>query len=116
MAMNILETPFMVKTNHEYPPNNKIIFEEYFYNWFIESKPQTNKTYLPIFWTNYYISKDYAQQDISEINTFLDTLDKSKEYFTIIQWDDGIVNLFEYKNIYVSCKKCKYKSMKNFNF
>lgn len=99
--MNMLETPFMVKTNHEYPPNNKIIFEEYFYNWFIENKVQTSKTYLPIFWTNYYISKDYAQQDISEINTFLDTLDKSKEYFTIIQWDDGIVNPFEYKNIYV---------------
>jgi len=101
MAMNMLETPFMVKTNHEYPPNNKIIFEEYFYNWFIENKPQTSKTYLPIFWTNYYISKDYAQQDISEINRFLDTLDKDKEYFTIIQWDDGIVNPFEYKNIYI---------------
>ena len=101
MAMNILETPFMVKTNHEYPPNNKIIFEEYFYNWFIENKVQTSKTYLPIFWTNYYISKDYTQQDVSEINIFLDTLDKSKEYFTIIQWDDGIVNPFEYKNIYV---------------
>jgi hypothetical protein len=101
MAMNILETPFMVKTNHEYPPNNKIIFEEYFYNWFIENKPSTNKTYLPIFWTNYYISKDYAQQDISEVNAFLDSLDKNKQYFTIVQWDDGIVNPFEYKNIYV---------------
>jgi hypothetical protein len=101
MAMNILETPFMVKTNHEYPPNNKIIFEEYFYNWFMQNKPSTNKTYLPIFWTNYYISKDYAQQDISEVNTFLDSLDKNKQYFTIVQWDDGVVNPFEYKNIYV---------------
>lgn len=101
MAMNILETPFMVKTNHEYPPNNKIIFEEYFYNWFIQNKPQADRTYLPIFWTNYYISKNYAQQDISEINKFLDTLDKNKQYFTIIQWDDGIVNPFQYKNIYV---------------
>ena len=101
MAMNILETPFMVKTNHEYPPNNKIIFEEYFYNWFIQNKPQVDRTYLPIFWTNYYISKNYAQQDISEINKFLDTLDKNKQYFTIIQWDDGIVNPFQYKNIYV---------------
>jgi hypothetical protein len=101
MAMNILETPFMVKTNHEYPPNNKIIFEEYFYNWFIENKPLTNKIYLPIFWTNYYISKGYATQDVSEINKFLDALDKNKDYFTIIQWDDGIVNKFTYSNIYV---------------
>lgn len=101
MAMNILETPFMVKTNHEYPQNNKIIFEEYFYNWFMKNKPLTNRIYLPIFWTNYYISKDYAQQDISEINNFLDSLDKNKEYFTIVQWDDGILNKFNYNNIYV---------------
>lgn len=99
--MNILETPFMIKTNHEYPPNNKTIFEEYFYNWFIENKPLTNKTYLPIFWTNYYISKGYATQDISEINNFLDSIDKNKDYFTIVQWDDGIVNPFPYSNIYV---------------
>lgn len=99
--MNMLETPFMVKTNHEYPPNNKTIFEEYFYNWFIGNKPLTNKIYLPIFWTNYYISKGYATQDISEINIFLDSIDKNKEYFTIIQWDDGIVNPFPYSNIYV---------------
>lgn len=99
--MNIHETPFMIKTNHEYPPNNKVIFEEYFYNWFTTNKPNTKITYLPIFWTNYYISKDYAQQDISEINKFLDTLDKNKKYFTIIQWDDGIVNPFNYNNIYV---------------
>jgi hypothetical protein len=101
MAMNIVETPFMVKTNHEYPQNNKIIFEEYFYNWFVKNKPIINKTYLPIFWTNYYISKGYADQDISEVNDFLNTLDKSKEYFTIVQWDDGIVNPFQYNNIYV---------------
>jgi hypothetical protein len=101
MAMNILETPFMIKTNHEYPPNNKTIFEEYFYNRFVENKPLINKTYLPIFWTNYYISKGYATQDMSEINNFLDSIDKNKEYFTIIQWDDGIVNPFPYSNIYV---------------
>jgi hypothetical protein len=101
MAMNILETPFMIKTNHEYPPNNKTIFEEYFYNWFLENKSLTNKTYLPIFWTNYYISKGYATQDISEINNFLDSIDKNKDYFTIVQWDDGIVNPFPYSNIYV---------------
>lgn len=99
--MNILETPFMIKTNHEYPPNNKIIFEEYFYNWFTENKPEIKKIYLPIFWTNYYISKNYAQQDISDIDRFLEGLDKNKEYFTIIQWDDGIINPFNYNNIYV---------------
>jgi hypothetical protein len=35
--MPIVEVPniFVTKTNHEYPPGNNIIFEEYFYNKFI---------------------------------------------------------------------------------
>ena len=88
--MNMLETPFMVKTNHEYPPNNKTIFEEYFYNWFIGNKPLTKKIYLPIFWTNYYISKGYATQDISEINIFLDNLKNFTSKESII-FDNSLI-------------------------
>ena len=99
--MNILQTPFKIPTNHEYPPCNKVIFEEYFYHWIMKNRLVTKKTYLPIFWTNYYISKDYATKDITAINEFLDTIDPNNKYFTIIQWDDGIVNPFYYNNIYV---------------
>jgi hypothetical protein len=96
--MNIHETPFKFKTVFKYPPQNDMIFEEYFYNWFVENNPTSKRTYLPIFWTNYYHSKG---QEIDEINSFLESLDKNQNYFTIIQWDDGIMGPFPYKNIFV---------------
>ena len=50
---NIYETPntFLVKTNHEYPPNNKIVFEEFFLEKFLKEKPDVSRIYLPIQWT-----------------------------------------------------------------
>jgi hypothetical protein len=96
--MNIQETPFKVKTRVTYPSQNKIIFEEYFYDWFIRNNPETKKTYLPIFWTNYYHAEGTG---MGEINSFLNTLDKNRQYFTIIQWDDGIMSSFPYENITV---------------
>lgn len=83
---------FDIKTNHENPPRNYIIFEEYFGNYIKQANLKLSREYLPIYWTNYYISKNYAQNDMSDIQNYLDSLDKSKKYFTVVQWDDGIVN------------------------
>lgn len=83
---------FIIPTNHEYPPHNKMIFEEYFYRYFIKNPVALNREYLPILWTNYYISKNYAQQDMSALDNFLKQLDRNKKYFTVVQWDDGILN------------------------
>lgn len=96
--MNITETPFKFKTVCKYPHQNHTIFEEHFYNWFVKNNPSSKRTYLPIFWTNYYHSKG---QGMGEIHSFLNTLDKNKNYFTIIQWDDGIMSPFPYENILV---------------
>lgn len=94
---------FLVWTNHMNPPHNRVIFEEYFYKKSVDifgegrlypdrwTNTAYNKIYLPILWTNYYISKNYGQDDMSELQEFLDGLDKSKEYFTVVQWDDGIL-------------------------
>lgn len=81
---------FLTPTNHENPPDNKIIFEEYFSQKFLSEKPETNREYLEVCWTNYYVSKNYCNDDMSELQEFLDALDTSKKYFTICQWDDGI--------------------------
>lgn len=83
---------FKISTNHENPPRNHMIFEEYFGNHIQYSNLKLSREYLPIYWTNYYISKNYAQNDMSDIQKYLDSLDRSKKYFTIVQWDDGIVN------------------------
>jgi hypothetical protein len=82
---------FRIKTNHENPPNNLMIFEEYFGENFTE-QDQIERQYIPVYWTNYYIEKNYGQADMSDLQQFLNSLDRSKKYFTIVQWDDGILN------------------------
>jgi len=75
-----------------YPPENNMIFEEFFYDKYIKNTPKINRLYLPIFWTNYYISKNYGNDNLSELQYLLDSLDRSKKYFTIVQYDDNILN------------------------
>lgn len=75
-----------------YPPENNQTFEEYFYDEFIKMEHSINRIYLPIFWTNYYISKNYGNGDLSELQSIINNLDKSKKYFTIVQYDDNIIN------------------------
>ena len=72
-----------------YPPYHKDEYlEEYFYNFYVKNKDafdQTGYTYIPIFWTNVYITghnKHLIQQ-------FLDIL-PPKKYFTVSQHDDAI--------------------------
>lgn len=49
------------------------------------------RIYLPIYWTNCYVKKDYGKGNIKPLYQFLDSLDKSKKYFTCVQYDDGIL-------------------------
>jgi hypothetical protein len=91
---NIVETPnqFITRTNHTYPPGNNMIFEEYFFNEFSNRTINTNRLYIPVLWTNFYISRGYATQDMSDLQFFLDSLPRDDKYFTVVQWDDGIKN------------------------
>ena len=47
------------------------------------------------------MSKNYCNDDMSDLQQYLDSLDKEKEYFTICQWDDGIVNNIDGLNLKV---------------
>ena len=91
---NFYETPekFLTKTNHIYPPGNHMIFEEFFLKEFLKNKPETNRIYLPIQWTCFYISRNYGNSSMDDLQDFLNQLPKNKKYFTIVQWDDGILN------------------------
>ena len=93
MESNIKNIPstFLVLTNHQYPPHNKMIFEEYFFNYFTDTSVDTERMYLPILWTNFYIARNYGNDDMTDLQTYLDGLDRSKKYFTVIQYDDGIL-------------------------
>lgn len=86
---------FQPKINVVYPPNNFIEFERWFCMNY-QGDVDVNKTriYLPIFWTAYYVNNNYGQdkEAINRLQIFIDGLDKTKKYFTIIQYDDGILN------------------------
>lgn len=73
-----------------YPPYHQGHYlEEYFYNFYIKNKndfDQTDYTYIPIFWTNVYITGKNRKL----IQPYLDSLSKNKKYFTVSQHDDAI--------------------------
>jgi hypothetical protein len=50
---------------------------------------QSDYCYLPVFWTSFYIMRNYAAS-IEDLYQWLETLDKTKKYFTVNQYDSGV--------------------------
>lgn len=78
------------KSNYpEYSSGKNI--EEIFLQYFLDNKDSihTEYIYLPIFWTSYYVINQYGE-NIQPLYNWLDTLDKNKKYFTIVQYASGI--------------------------
>lgn len=80
----------------EYPPYNKGggNIEQHFEQ-FVENKPGVkdmflHRSYLPVRWTHFYINRKYGQE-IADLNQWLDQLPRDKDYFTICQYDDGVL-------------------------
>lgn len=67
--------------------------EEIFYEYFLEREKTeeiiSDYIYLPVFWTSYYILNGYGS-NIDNLYKWLETLDKGKKYFTVVQYDSGI--------------------------
>jgi len=65
--------------------------EEIFFNMFKKNHEsiKTNMIYLPVFWTSYYNTHNYAT-NINDLYKWLGSLDKTKKYFTIVQYASGI--------------------------
>lgn len=90
-----------------YPEHNDVIFEEWFfknYNHLIEVYSESvvsdgkeyiqilrNFEYLPVFWTSYHVNHKYGTVISARqaLQRFIDSLDHSKQYFTICQYDSG---------------------------
>jgi len=69
-----------------YPPYHQGLYlEDYFFKWFVENNIETERFYIPVFWTTCYVENTYhGLQDV------LKTLDPSLKYFTVAQHDDAI--------------------------
>ena len=89
--MENIPNKFKSKSSLKYP--NYVsgpMIEEYFYDYFNKNKLISNRTYLPIFWTNYYIINNYGK-NINDLKEYIKKLDKNKRYFTIVQHARGIL-------------------------
>ena len=83
--------PHMAKCE---PPDNNPIFEEWFFEQHQQHPPTIeNRHYLPVFWTSYYNNNKFGQdrKAMQELQDFVDSLDRSKKYYTICQFEDGIL-------------------------
>jgi hypothetical protein len=87
---------FKPHIHFDYPKDNSLMFEEWFYKKYLRciDSISTDYIYLPVFWTSYYVNNDYGNNKVSlnRLQVFIDSLDKKKKYFTIVQYDDGILN------------------------
>lgn len=89
----MIDVPQIFRPHHpfQYPVDNVLIFEEWYYKHFKEYKSE--REYLPVFWTSYYCKHKYGKDTYAmrELQSYIDSLDRSKKYYTIIQYDDGIL-------------------------
>lgn len=86
--------------HQKYPIDNKFEFER----WFFDNTPWEElhgkeRTYLPVMWTAYWCNNGYGRKPFPKrsLQGFIDTLPRSKKYFTIVQYDDG--PLVDFKNL-----------------
>lgn len=70
-----------------YPPGNDEIFEQ----WLTHNLDHVS--YLPINWCGFFVNHQYGKErmPMQRLQRFVDRLDKSKEWFTVTQYDLGIL-------------------------
>ncbi len=96
--MNQIFEDFRVDSGIVYPPFSQMYFEKYFYNYIQKlNNDEITKKYIPVYWTELQISS----YNITKLqHSILNTLDKQKYYFTVVQHDDGI-NVYMPNNVIV---------------
>lgn len=85
-----------------YPPDNTRIYEEWYYDT-MRPEDARERIYLPIFWTGYYCRHNYGKdfRALDALQQYINSLDNSMKYYTIVQYDDGILNSVKDLNIKV---------------
>jgi hypothetical protein len=80
-----------------YPDGNRVIFEQ----WLMSQV--AHPEYLPINWCGYFVNHNYGNDKAAmfRLNKFLKTIDTSKRYWTVTQYDLGIIADISHLNIKV---------------
>lgn len=87
-----IPTQFRFQDKSRYPIDNVEDFEWWLSNH--ATNPPGDRIYLPITWTAYYKTCKYGDDPVGlhKLQIFLDSLNRKKKYWTVCQWDDGIIN------------------------
>jgi hypothetical protein len=93
--MEIVDVPkkFQPAYTFKYPSHTSgKNIEEVMYSYLCKEKDniKTDYVYLPVFWTSFYIERGWAK-NINDLYDWLETLDKTKKYFTIILYSRGVL-------------------------
>lgn len=88
----MIQVPSKFQPKHpiRYPEDNVHEFERWFFdNW--TPADVRCRTYLPILWTGYFCKHRYGKDHGArlQLERYLRTLDKSRQYYSIVQFDSG---------------------------
>lgn len=83
-------TQFRPPTTWEYPRYNPETFEEFFYHYYKQAPRQTSREYLPVLWSCLYYARHFRADGMLDLQRYLNGLDRSKKYFTVVVYDGGI--------------------------
>lgn len=108
MNLRIIDVPevFRPQSKVIHPPHqkNSSMIEEKAFNYFSKNNMQSNLIYVPIFWTAYHINNNYGKK-LQDLKNFCESLDRkypNDKFFTIVQYDGGILVPFK-NSIIFSC-------------
>lgn len=92
-----------------YPPDNFEPFEEWFGKNYDPARNKSDREYLPIYWTSFYCNNHHGKhrRSMRHLQDFLDRLDRTKKYWTIVQYDDWILNNVSHLDLKVFGMGCK---------
>lgn len=84
-------TEFCFRDMMIYPNFNSTDFEYYFYLHYKDHENLSDRLYIPITYTGYHKKHNYGNDKaaINRLQYFVNGLDKSKKYFSIVQYDNG---------------------------
>lgn len=80
-----------------YPPGNAVIFEQ----WLMDKIYHPG--YLNVNWCGFFVNNNYGKNDraMRHLQTFVDRLDRTKKYWTVTQYDLGIITDISHLDIKV---------------
>lgn len=93
LGMQPVPVQFRPIQNFRYPIDNYHAFERWYHDTYTERDARA-RIYLPIQWTAYYCNHRFGEDKraVKELQNFIDTLPATEQYYTIVQFDHGILN------------------------